>query len=95
MQDHSFISSDYISSPQLAKELGVNPKTLIRWRKARKSPPVTLIGQRVYYRRQAVKDWLLTQEGISRLDPRPHPVSIPQRRKARNARQRNARRAAK
>jgi len=53
---------DYLSTEQLATELGLTPLTLVRWRALGKGPPVTWIGRRLFYRKEAVQKWLLAQE---------------------------------
>jgi len=37
--------------------------TLARWRKRGFGPAHIKLGRRIYYRREAVRDWLLAQEG--------------------------------
>jgi hypothetical protein len=87
------ISPDYVIAEQLATELGVTERTLLRWRKTRTGPPVTAIGRTIYYRRQAIKEWLLAREGnSSRLDRR---LLLEAHSQPRNARRHNPRRTAK
>lgn len=86
------ITPDYVSAAQLAKEFGVSKRTLWIWRRKNDSPPVTIIGKAVYYRRQAVSDWLRKREGTSRMEIRNSPQSFS---RERNARRHNARRAAR
>jgi hypothetical protein len=54
-----------ITPEQLAAHLGINPMTLRRWRKQRIGPPAAQFGRNIWYRRDAVKAWLiaLEQEG--------------------------------
>lgn len=54
----------YIDRKQLAAELGVVERTLIAWERDKKGPPVTRVGRKVLYRRQAVAEWLLELEQI-------------------------------
>lgn len=56
------ILSDYFSRDELAKDLSVTTRTLERWHAQRKGPPVTFIGRKAYYRRDAVAKWLLANE---------------------------------
>ena len=58
------ILSDYITEAQLAEELCCNVETIRRWRRGGKGPPHTMLGKRVLFRRAAVVEWLLAQEGI-------------------------------
>jgi len=46
----------------LALELGVTVETLHRWEKLRFGPPCVRAGRKIYYRREAVQDWLMQQE---------------------------------
>jgi predicted DNA-binding transcriptional regulator AlpA len=48
--------------PALAKELKRAERTIWRWRALRTGPPATLIGGRLYFRKSAVKQWLLDSE---------------------------------
>jgi len=41
---------------------GVSLRTCQRDRQLRQSPPFVVIGRRVYYRIEAVRDWLLARE---------------------------------
>ena len=52
----------WISRLDLALELGVTVETLHRWEKLRFGPPCVRAGRKIYYRRDAVQDWLMQQE---------------------------------
>jgi hypothetical protein len=54
--------SGWISRPDLAVELGLTIDTLRRWEALRFGPPCVRVGRKVYYRRDAVHDWLQLQE---------------------------------
>jgi Helix-turn-helix domain len=56
------ILSDYFDTGELAAELGVTPITVVRWRLAKKGPPVTYLGRRILYHKSSVKAWLAAQE---------------------------------
>jgi hypothetical protein len=56
------ILDDYVTPKELARELGINPITLVRWHMARIGPPRTKMGRRVLYRRVSVQEWLVAQE---------------------------------
>ena len=47
---------------ETARELGRCPRTLKRWRDLREGPPFIRIGRQIFYRREAVRDWLLSRE---------------------------------
>lgn len=52
----------WISRHDLALELGLSVDTLRRWEARRFGPPCVRAGRKVYYRRDAVQDWLQQQE---------------------------------
>jgi excisionase family DNA binding protein len=51
-----------LTPEQLAKELGVTVKTLLRWRLKRTAPPEVQVGRQRYFRRESVIDWLASRE---------------------------------
>lgn len=53
----------WMSRPELAETLGITAGTLAKWQNQRTGPPLVRIGRKVMYRRQAVQDWLRSQEG--------------------------------
>jgi hypothetical protein len=52
----------YVSREELAKELGKALRTIDRWETRRIGPPRVVIGRMILYRREAIRDWLLSQE---------------------------------
>jgi len=56
------ILADYFDTAELAAELGVTPLTVVRWRLAKKGPPITYLGRRILYKKSSVKAWLAAQE---------------------------------
>jgi len=58
----TLLSQDYFTPAQLAAELNKSERTLTHWRDRRVGPPVTRLGNALYYRKQAVVKWLLAQE---------------------------------
>lgn len=52
----------FISEEDYAARRGVSLRTCQRDRQLRQSPPFVVIGRRVYYRIEAVRDWLLARE---------------------------------
>lgn len=58
------ILDGYVSRKDLAVELGVAEHTLVSWERDHKGPPVTRLGRKVLYRRQAVAEWLLKLERV-------------------------------
>lgn len=54
--------ADYFSKEQLASALKRTPRTIERWLRLRVAPPVTRIGNDPYFRKEAVREWLLSRE---------------------------------
>jgi predicted DNA-binding transcriptional regulator AlpA len=46
----------------LAKQLGVSPRTIDRWHALRQGPPRVCIGRTILYRIDAVRQWLQKRE---------------------------------
>ncbi len=55
----------YMTSQQVARDLGVGVRTLDRWHQLRKGPPRTRLGKRVLYARQDVADWLAASREVN------------------------------
>ncbi|OAF11849.1 hypothetical protein AYJ54_07950 [Bradyrhizobium centrolobii] len=53
---------DYAPRPQLAEQLGVSEKTLIRWELDGRGPPVTRVGRTPLYYIPSAMQWLRAQE---------------------------------
>jgi DNA-binding transcriptional MerR regulator len=53
---------DLLNPEHLSQELGVSLRTIHRWHQQRMGPPRIVIGRKPYYRRDAVKSWLIAQE---------------------------------
>ncbi len=53
---------DYLTAEQAANQLGITRRTLDAMCARREGPPRTRIGRRLYYRKEALADWLLEQE---------------------------------
>jgi hypothetical protein len=56
------ILKDYIPRDKLAADIGKSVKTLVRWEKDRKGPPVTRMGRDVLYYIPSLQKWLRQQE---------------------------------
>ena len=57
--------NDYIPETAFARQIDRCVETVRRWRRARSGPPFVQIGVDVYYRREAVREWLLACETAS------------------------------
>lgn len=53
--------SDYITREDLAKELNLTTRTLDKWSWQRRGPAKIKLGNRCYYKRTAVAEWLNDQ----------------------------------
>jgi excisionase family DNA binding protein len=52
----------FLTRDELAEQLRVTSRTLWEWGKQRAGPPVTRIGGRVLYERDAVQAWLKSKQ---------------------------------
>jgi len=53
-----------ITEPEYARRRGVTMRTCQRDRQLRKAPPYIKLGRQVFYRIDAVRDWLMKNERI-------------------------------
>lgn len=60
----------FISEEAYAARRGVSLRTCQRDRQLRQSPPFVIIGRCIYYRVEAVRDWLLAREQHTDRKPR-------------------------
>ena len=56
------IFEGYLTKEQLAAQLGRSPRTIDRWALSGQAPAPTYIGRTVLFRRDAVMEWLRSQE---------------------------------
>jgi len=59
------ILEDYATRDELAAELRKSVKTLVRWEKDGKGPPVTRLGREVFYYRPSTQKWLRSRESAA------------------------------
>ena len=52
----------YIDEQEYCRQRGISLRTAQRDRQLRQSPPYTVVGQRVMYRIEAIRTWLLDRE---------------------------------
>ena len=55
----------YLRPEEMAKQIGVSPRTLSRWQVRRIGPPRIKIGKTIFYRTSAVLAWLESREKIA------------------------------
>lgn len=60
----------YISEPDYARRRGVTLRTCQRDRQLRKAPPYTKLGRQVFYRVDALREWMTKNERVT--DQIPH-----------------------
>lgn len=53
---------EWMERGELAHALGVTTDTLQRWQAQRIGPPSVKLGRKVLYRREAVREWLVSRE---------------------------------
>ena len=56
------ILDGYVSEAEYARQRDVSVRTCQRDRALRQAPPHVILGNRVFYRVDAVRDWLLERE---------------------------------
>jgi hypothetical protein len=54
----------FISEPEYARRRGVTLRTCQRDRQLRKAPPYTKLGGQIFYRVDAVREWLTKNERV-------------------------------
>lgn len=60
----------YLSEDEYARQRGVSLRTCQRDRALRQSPPYVVIGRQVYYRLEAVREWLIKREQLHERQPK-------------------------
>ena len=54
---------DFLTRDEIAAELGVSPRTIIRWQQMPDGLPYVTMGKRrILYNRQSTLDWLMRNE---------------------------------
>lgn len=56
------ILDGYLRHDELAKQLGLSPRTIDRWEALRIGPPRVSIGRTILYNAESVREWLLSRE---------------------------------
>jgi len=59
---HESVFDGYITEAEYARRRGVTIRTCQRDRALRKAPPHVVLGNRVFYRIDSVRDWLEARE---------------------------------
>jgi predicted DNA-binding transcriptional regulator AlpA len=58
----SLFAGEYLSKKQFAAEIGKTERTVDRMVLQGDAPPITRIGRTALFRREAIRDWLLSRE---------------------------------
>ena len=53
---------DFLTRDEIAAELGVSPRTILRWQNQTDGIPYVMLGGRILYRRCSIGDWLQKRE---------------------------------
>ena len=56
------ITGNLLSRAKVAEEFDVSEHTLRKWEISGQGPPTIRVGRRVFYRAEAVRQWLMEQE---------------------------------
>ena len=56
------IFDDYFEPDEAAAQVGVCRRTLDRWHRLREGPPRTIVGRKILYHKQSLRDWVRAQE---------------------------------
>ena len=64
------ILDGFISESEYARQRGVSLRTVQRDRALRQAPPHVTFGRQVYYRVEAVREWLVAKERKQSRSPR-------------------------
>jgi hypothetical protein len=59
----------FISEPEYARRRGVTLRTCQRDRQLRKAPPYTRLGRQIFYRINAVREWMVKNERLADQTP--------------------------
>ena len=59
---HPTVLDGYLEPQEVAHQLGVSVRTLTRWHALRCGPPRCMTGRKIYYRVDAVREWLRDSE---------------------------------
>ena len=62
MDNKAYFSDIYITAEELSLKLGVSKRTLYKWARLRRGPPITKVGRRALYNRASVTSWLCDLE---------------------------------
>ena len=65
---HDFLEG-FMSEREYAARRGVSVRTCQRDRQLRQAPPFVVFGREVYYRTEAVRDWLIAREQVANRKP--------------------------
>jgi predicted site-specific integrase-resolvase len=59
---HAPLLDDFMTDEQLAAELGITVRTLLRWDARGEGPPITKVGKLKLRHRPSAREWLLAKK---------------------------------
>ena len=59
------LKTEFLTGRTTADLLAISERTLYRWNRLRKGPPQIKIGRKIYYRSEAVREWLRELETVA------------------------------
>ena len=64
-QSDPAVLAGFLRRDELAKQLGLSPRTIDRWHALREGPPRVNVGRTILYNVQSVREWLQSKERIA------------------------------
>lgn len=58
----SLVLEGFLRREELAKQLGLSPRTIDRWQALREGPPRVHVGRTILYNVESVREWLRSRE---------------------------------
>jgi predicted DNA-binding transcriptional regulator AlpA len=59
---NNLVLDGFLRREDLARQLGVSPRTIDRWQVLREGPPRVSVGRTVLYNVESVREWLRSRE---------------------------------
>ncbi len=60
--DGEDLFAEYFTPDEAARQVGVCRRTLDRWHRYREGPPRTVVGRKVLYRKESLREWVRAHE---------------------------------
>ena len=62
VSDTSLVLEGFLRREELARQLGLSPRTIDRWQALREGPPRVHVGRTILYNVESVREWLRSRE---------------------------------